>query len=98
VVLDDPTSEMDATSENWVKDRLRRWLNNRTLILITHRPSMLDLVDRLIVVDDSRIIADGPKAEVLARLGVKTPLTVGGGSAASTDMRAGDAAKVAEEL
>lgn len=82
VVLDDPTSEMDATSENWVKERLRRWLANRTLVLITHRPSMLELVDRLVVIDDSRIIADGPKAEVLARLGVKTPLSVGGGSAA----------------
>ncbi len=81
VVLDDPTSEMDATSENWVKDRLRRWLANRTLVLITHRPSMLDLVERLIVIDDSKIIADGPKAEVLARLGVKTPLTVGGSAA-----------------
>lgn len=85
VVLDDPTSEMDATSENWVKERLRRWLANRTFILITHRPSMLDLVDRLIVVDDSRIIADGPKAEVLARLGVKTPLTIGQGRAAEPE-------------
>jgi ATP-binding cassette subfamily C protein LapB len=91
VVLDDPTSEMDATSENWVKERLRRWLANRTLVLITHRPSMLDLVDRLVVVDDSRIIADGPKADVLARLGVKTPLSVGSGSAAPP-------AAVAEEL
>jgi ATP-binding cassette, subfamily C, bacterial LapB len=81
VVLDDPTSEMDATSENWVKERLRRWLGHRTLILITHRPSMLELVDRLIVIDDSKVIADGPKAEVLERLGVKTPLSVGGGSA-----------------
>lgn len=76
VLLDDPTSEMDATSENWVKDRLRRWLAHRTLLLITHRPSMLELVDRLVVVDEGRIIADGPKAEVLERLGVKQPFAV----------------------
>jgi ATP-binding cassette subfamily C protein LapB len=78
VILDDPTSEMDATSENWVKERLGKWLKNRTLLLITHRPSMLELVDRLIVVDDARIIADGPKAEVLGQLGVKLPPTVTG--------------------
>ncbi|MBI1308672.1 MAG: type I secretion system permease/ATPase [Proteobacteria bacterium] len=70
-IFDDPTSEMDATSENWVKDRLKKWLKDRTLILITHRPSMLELVDRLIVVDDARIVADGPKERVMAQLGVK---------------------------
>lgn len=80
-IFDDPTSEMDATSENWVKDRLRKWLKDRTLILITHRPSMLELVDRLIVVDDARIIADGPKDKVMAALGVKTPVAVGKGKA-----------------
>ncbi|RYG60005.1 MAG: type I secretion system permease/ATPase [Alphaproteobacteria bacterium] len=75
-IFDDPTSEMDATSENWVKDRLSKWLKDRTFILITHRPSMLELVDRLIVVDDSRIIADGPKDRILAQLGVRAPVAV----------------------
>ncbi len=75
-IFDDPTSEMDATSENWVKDRLSKWLKDRTFILITHRPSMLELVDRVIVVDDSRIIADGPKDKILAQLGVRAPVTV----------------------
>lgn len=68
VVLDDPTSEMDSGSEAWVKERLGKWLRNRTLVLITHRPSMLDLVDRLLVIDDGKLVADGPKAEVLAML------------------------------
>ena len=75
-IFDDPTSEMDATSENWVKDRLGKWLKDRTFILITHRPSMLELVDRVIVVDDARIIADGPKDKILAQLGVKAPIAV----------------------
>ena len=68
VVLDDPTSEMDSGSEAWVKDRLAKWLRGRTLLLITHRPGMLDLVDRLLVIDDGRLVADGPKAQVLAML------------------------------
>lgn len=67
-ILDDPTSEMDAGSENWVKDRLSKWLAGRTLLLITHRPTMLDLVDRLLVIDDGKLIMDGPKAKVLAAL------------------------------
>ena len=75
-IFDDPTSEMDATSENWVKDRLSKWIKDRTFILITHRPSMLELVDRLIVVDDARIIADGPKDKILAQLGVRAPVAV----------------------
>ena len=76
VILDDPTSEMDATSENWVKERLGKWLSGRTLVLITHRPSMLELVDRLVVVDEARIVADGPKDKVLAALGVRAPVQV----------------------
>lgn len=67
-IFDDPTSEMDATSETWVKDRLKKWLKDRTLLLITHRPAMLDLVDRLLVIDDGRLIADGPKAKILEML------------------------------
>lgn len=75
-IFDDPTSEMDATSEAWVKERLGKWLKDRTFILITHRPSMLELVDRLIVVEDARIVADGPKEKVLAALGVRAPVAV----------------------
>lgn len=76
VIFDDPTSEMDATSETWVKERVGKWLKDRTFILITHRPSMLELVDRLIVVEDARIVADGPKEKVLAALGVRAPVAV----------------------
>ncbi|HEX2858758.1 MAG TPA: type I secretion system permease/ATPase [Alphaproteobacteria bacterium] len=65
VVLDDPTSELDAQSEAWVIQRLQKWLKDRTLLLITHRPAMLELVDRLIVVDEGKIVADGPKKKVL---------------------------------
>ncbi|PIZ31943.1 MAG: type I secretion system permease/ATPase [Alphaproteobacteria bacterium CG_4_10_14_0_8_um_filter_53_9] len=77
VILDDPTSEMDLRSEDWVKDRLSKWLGNRTLILVTHRPAMLELVDRLIVMEEGRVLIDGPKEEVLRRLQGGTPRVAG---------------------
>jgi ATP-binding cassette subfamily C protein LapB len=69
VILDDPTSEMDARSEENIKQGLsQRWLKKKTLILVTHRAPMLDLVDRLIVMDYGKILADGPKKDVLEAL------------------------------
>jgi ATP-binding cassette subfamily C protein LapB len=68
LVLDEPTSSMDNSTENVFKARLGELLQGRTLLLVTHRNSMLPLVDRLIVVDGGRIVADGPKASVLEAL------------------------------
>jgi ATP-binding cassette, subfamily C, bacterial LapB len=68
LLLDEPTSEMDGRSEQDVVDRIKRLLPGRTLLLVTHKPATLDLVDRLIVVDQGRIMADGPKEAVLAEL------------------------------
>ena len=68
LLLDEPTSEMDPRSEALVVDNLRRGLDNRTLIVVTHKPAVLELVDRLIVIENGRILADGPKAQVLDQL------------------------------
>ncbi|WP_427982610.1 type I secretion system permease/ATPase [Agarivorans sp.] len=68
LVLDEPTSSMDAYSENLVKQRLAKVAEDKTFILITHKMSMLDLVDRIIVLERGRVVADGPKAEVLELL------------------------------
>ncbi|WP_226051451.1 type I secretion system permease/ATPase [Dickeya chrysanthemi] len=68
LVLDEPTSAMDNSSEDRFKQALQLYLANKTLLLVTHRVSMLTLVDRLIIVDKGRIIADGPKAIVLDAL------------------------------
>lgn len=68
LILDEPTSNMDNASEQRIKNRLKAVMGNKTLVLITHRLSMLELVDRLIVMEGGRIIADGPKNEVLRRL------------------------------
>lgn len=67
--LDEPTSAMDTTTEAAFIERFGKWLTpGRTLLVATHRSTMLALVDRLIVLDKGRIVADGPKGEVLRRL------------------------------
>ncbi len=68
LILDEPSSNMDNSSELSLKQRLATTLGNKTLILITHRMSMLDLVDRLVIMDGGRIVADGPKNAVLNAL------------------------------
>jgi len=68
LLLDEPTSAMDSRSEEQFKKRLAMQLDGRTLILISHRASLLSLVSRLIVVDQGKIVADGPKEQVLANL------------------------------
>jgi len=68
LVLDEPTSNMDNRSEVLLRDNLLKVIGNKTLILITHRASLLAMVDRLIVIDNGTIVADGPKASVLEAL------------------------------
>ncbi|RPH52046.1 MAG: type I secretion system permease/ATPase [Desulfobacteraceae bacterium] len=68
VVLDEPTSNMDNRTEIRLKDNLSKIIKEKTLILITHRASLLEMVDRLIVIDNGVIVADGPKASVMEAL------------------------------
>lgn len=68
LLLDEPTSAMDNATEERLKQRLASISANKTLLLVTHRASMLSLVDRLIIVDRGRIIADGPKGSVMEAL------------------------------
>jgi ATP-binding cassette subfamily C protein LapB len=68
VLLDEPTSGMDHQSEDQFKARLKEWLGTRTMLLVTHRTSLLELVDRLIVIDNGRVVADGSKAQVVEAL------------------------------
>ena len=68
LLLDEPTSSMDNTSEEKIKHALAPCIAGKTLLLVTHRASMLSLVDRLIIVDKGRIIADGPKGVVMDAL------------------------------
>ena len=68
LLLDEPSSAMDHQSEDALKTRLRRFTAGKTMILVTHRTSLLELVDRLIVIDNGQIMADGPKAQVVEAL------------------------------
>ncbi len=68
LLLDEPTSAMDNATEERLKQRLASISANKTLLLVTHRASMLSLVDRLIIIDRGRIIADGPKGSVMEAL------------------------------
>ncbi|WP_114765491.1 type I secretion system permease/ATPase [Vibrio rhodolitus] len=68
LLMDEPTSAMDNRSEMHIKQQLSQLKKNETLILITHKTSMLDVVDRIVVMEKGAIIADGPKAEVLSNL------------------------------
>lgn len=75
LLLDEPTSAMDDNSERRFKTQLTEHMTpNHTLLLVTHKFSMLELVDRIIILDDGKLIADGPKESVLSAL--KAGMTV----------------------
>ncbi len=77
LVMDEPTSMMDMQSEQVLLSRLADTIKDKTLVLMTHRPALLSLVDRVIVMDQGKVVADGPK-DILNR-------------AAATTRQAGDA-------
>lgn len=64
ILLDEPSSSMDNTSEVKIRQRLKQFCKDKTVILVTHKSSMLDLVDRLIVMDNGKIVADGEKQQI----------------------------------
>jgi ATP-binding cassette subfamily C protein LapB len=68
IILDEPTSAMDNQTESQLIDRLLDEVSGRTLVVITHRPSLLKLVDRIILMDKGRVVEDGPRDTVLAKL------------------------------
>jgi ATP-binding cassette subfamily C protein LapB len=68
LLFDEPTSAMDFSTETAFKDRLRHYAAHQTLVIVTHRTSLIDLASRIIVVDDGRIVADGPRDKVIQAL------------------------------
>lgn len=68
VLLDEPTSGLDQGSEIEALKGIQDWAQDRTLIVVTHRPQVLDIVSRIIVIDGGKIVLDGPKAQVLQTL------------------------------
>ncbi|MBU9841320.1 type I secretion system permease/ATPase [Rahnella aceris] len=73
VLMDEPTASMDEQLEEYVIRQLHGWLVGRTLIVVTHRPALLRLVDRIVVMDNGRVVADGPRDQILAKVASTTP-------------------------
>lgn len=80
LLLDEPTSSMDIQSEQRLIARLKPAAPGRTLVIITHRTSLLELVDRVIVIEEGRVALDGPKSALARR-------TANGGKGAQDDNR-----------
>lgn len=68
LLMDEPTSSMDAQSEMAFLRQLRDAAGSCTLVVVTHRPAVLELVSRVIVADAGRMVLDGPRDQVLAAL------------------------------
>ena len=62
LLLDEPTSAMDVQNEAAVIQNIKSQMQDSTMVIITHRTSLLDLVDRVIVIGDGKVQADGPKS------------------------------------
>ncbi|MDQ7730980.1 type I secretion system permease/ATPase [Halomonas sp. SpR8] len=71
LMLDEPTASLDETTEKWFIKQLKTWLPGKMLIVATHRLSILELVDRVVVVDQGRIVMDDTKDKVIAQLSGK---------------------------
>lgn len=68
LVLDEPTNAMDNSTEERFKAKLSEVIKDKTLLLVTHRASLLSLVDRILVMDQGRLVADGPREQIMTAL------------------------------
>ncbi len=68
ILLDEPSSAMDFSTEDALKQRLNSFSKDKTMVLVSHRTSLIHLVERLIVIDRGVVVADGQKSQVLELL------------------------------
>ena len=68
VLLDEPTSGLDDMTERAVLNAVADWARDKTMVVVTHRPQVLPFVDRIIVLQQGRVVLDGPRDAVLQRL------------------------------
>ena len=72
ILLDEPTSAMDLTSERQIIRNLKSYFTKQTLVVVTHRMSLLQLVDRVIAIDDGKVTVDGSRDSILNKLKEKS--------------------------
>ncbi|MEY8876462.1 MAG: type I secretion system permease/ATPase [Leptothrix sp. (in: b-proteobacteria)] len=68
LLLDEPTSAMDFSTEAQITRKVVEFAEGKTVVLVTHRTSMLALVQRVVVIDGGKVVADGPRDQILAAL------------------------------
>jgi ATP-binding cassette subfamily C protein LapB len=68
LLLDEPTSAMDFSTEAQITQRITAWAQLKTVVLVTHRTSLLSLVSRVIVIDGGKVVADGPRDRIMEAL------------------------------
>ncbi|NLB31387.1 MAG: type I secretion system permease/ATPase [Alcaligenaceae bacterium] len=68
VLLDEPTASMDDTTEKQFLSQLKPWVSDKSLIVATHKMSVVKLVDRILVIDNGQVVLDEPKDIALAKL------------------------------
>ena len=65
LLLDEPTSAMDFSTEAQITAKVTAFAQNKTVVLVTHRTSLLSMVSRVIVIDGGKIVADGPRDRIM---------------------------------
>ena len=68
VLLDEPTTSLDQATERIALNAIAQWGRDRTMLLVTHRPQVLQIVNRIIVMDNGKVVMDGPRDLVLQNL------------------------------
>ncbi|ENL5752836.1 type I secretion system permease/ATPase, partial [Escherichia coli] len=71
VLLDEPTTGLDLQTESVVLKGLSHWSRGRTMVVVTHRLQVLNIVDRIVVMNEGRVMMDGPRDEILKKLSGK---------------------------
>ena len=66
IILDEPTNSLDGETERVMTDYIKESYSKKTMIIATHKPSLLHLVDRVLIVNDGKIVADGPRDKILS--------------------------------
>ncbi|AOA57010.1 type I secretion system permease/ATPase [Acinetobacter larvae] len=77
LLLDEPTAALDEISERQLIEHLKQWLGHRTLVVATHRRAVLELVDRIIVINEGKVVMDGSRDEILNQSAAPQPTQQG---------------------